>query len=146
MKSTRVGASLLALTLLVSGCGNADLSPEETARAFIAAVRSRDASRVLERLDATTRTHLDRMAELATDRVGGRRVIEAHELFQVVSVDVAFDVSETELIEQGESSARVKLVSPAGETAYLDMVREPEGWRVSMPALRDPGVANGEAP
>ncbi len=135
-----VGAGLVLSLLGPAGCGPVDPSPEETARAFIAAVRSRDPAAVLEYLDASTREYLERMAELATDRVGGRRVIEPVELLQVVSVDPDFDVAAARRLDTSTERTKVELTAPDGEIEVVELVREDERWRVALPALRDPGA------
>lgn len=149
--SLRLGLALLVLAPLASsfGCGAREATPDEVARRFVAAVRSRNSAAVIAQVDAATRKRLDQMAELATDRVGGRRVIEPVELLHVVEVDPTFDVDSAEVIERSETAARVKLTAPDGEIEVVELVHEDEGWRVRLPPLAElesSGVADPFAP
>lgn len=92
-------------------------------------------------LDADTRHHIERTAQIATDRVGGRRVIERSEVFQIVGVDRSFDVASSRVLEADEEKARVELTSPSGALAIIELRFEPAdekagtstGWKVSIP-------------
>ncbi len=125
----------------VAACQNSQTGPEEQARKFAVAVRSANTPVVLSLLDAETRTHVERTAEIATDRVGGRRVIEGSEVFQIVGVDRSFDVASTKLISADESEGRVELSSPSGKTTIVELRYEQAdeasgrkaGWRVRLP-------------
>lgn len=121
-------------------CGGADNSPEQSARNFIAAVRARNAEAVLAQLDQASREQLERMAEVATDRVGGRRVVEVEELLQVVSVDPEFDVDASSVIEQSDTAARVELVAPSGKKEIVSLVRQDGSWRVVLPGIAAPAA------
>lgn len=126
---------------LAPACENAEAGPEEQARRFAAAVRSANEAAVLDMLDDATRQHVDRTAQIATDRVGGRRVIEGAEVFQIVGVDRSFDVASSKVLSADEETAQVELTSPSGATAIVDLRYEPAdertgreaGWRVSLP-------------
>lgn len=130
-RSLTLALACLSLTAS-SACGGQSEDAEQAARAFISAVRSRDAGKVVARLDAPTRAKIDQMAELATDRVGGRRTVLAEEIVQVVSVDPDFDVAAVEVFELDADHVRVELTAPDGATEQVEMVREPEGWRVRL--------------
>jgi hypothetical protein len=138
-------ASLSACLILSASCQSAELGPDESARRFASAVRSSNASAVLEMLDAETRRHIERTAQVATDRVGGRRVVEAVEVFQIVSVDRSFDVASSQILESDAEHARVELTSPSGETAIIELRWEDDesakkgAWKVQIPL--PPGVA-----
>jgi hypothetical protein len=123
----------------LAGCENTEIGPEDRARRFAAAVRSANAPAVLDMLDAETRTHVDRTAQIATDRVGGRRVVETSEVFQITGVDRSFDVASTKLLSSDPSQAQVELISPSGQSAIIDLRYEEAdgkrdaGWRVHLP-------------
>ncbi len=135
---SRLAFGTLAGFLLV-GCQDSELGPEERARRFAAAVRSANTPAVLEMLDEPTRTHVERTAQIATDRVGGRRVVEASEVFQITGVDRSFDVASTKLLSSDPAQAQVELTSPSGQIAVIDLRYEEAvedrsaGWRVHLP-------------
>jgi len=132
-------ALVSAWLAVVAGCQSGEAGPEDKARRFASAVRSSNASAVLEMLDAETRRHIERTAQIATDRVGGRRVVETSEVFQIVGVDRSFDVESSRVLEADAEQARVELTSPAGTTAIIELHWEPEAadsaqgeWKVRL--------------
>jgi hypothetical protein len=120
------------------GCGGGEeAAPVTAARAFAAAAQRGDVKAMLPLVELRAARHLEQAAERASDHVGGRRVVEAHEMLQVVDVDSGFQIARAELVVADESSAQVKLVTADGREQLLELVHEEGAWRVrlALPAL-----------
>ena len=153
MNARRLACALALFVVSLGACQNTELGPEEQARRFAAAVRSANTPAVLDMLDADTRQHVERTAQIATDRVGGRRVVEGSEVFQIVGVDRSFDVASSKLLSMDEQQAQVELTSPSGQSTVIHLQYEaadPErdreaGWRVRVPLPEGMTTLRGNA-
>lgn len=135
----------LALALGLAACEPAEADPVDTAKAYNVAVRSGDSKRVLELIDASAVERIDSLAQGASDQVGGRRKVEAHEMLEVVDVERAFELSRAELLDNDGTVAHVALESTTGERHILELVYQGDRWRVKVP-LPGEAAASTETP
>lgn len=134
-----LGASMLCVaTGSLAGCGEEEPEPVRTAKDFVDAVRSGDADRVLALVDEETLTRVQIAAERASDQVGGRRSIELEEMFQVVQVDLRFQVASAELSSDDGENAVVTLTGADDSTHALPLVRQQGQWKVRLTLPRGP--------
>lgn len=130
-------ASIVGLVALLVACEPREADPVDTAKAYNVAVRSGDSKRVLELIDAEAVERIDSLAQGASDQVGGRRKVEAHEMLEVVDVERAFELSEAELLDSDGTVAHVALESTTGERHILELVYQGDRWRVKVPLPED---------
>jgi hypothetical protein len=91
-------------------------------------------------LDQESAARLDAAAAAASDHVGGRRIIEPHEILQIVDVPNSFQVARAELVVGDSESAQVKLTAADGSEHLVDLVNQDGSWRVRVAG---PGTSNG---
>ncbi len=137
MRST-IARITIGIVLLASGawavaCGGEEAAPVTAAKAYADAVARRDVDALLPLLERRAAERLASAAERASDQVGGRRVIEANEMLQIVDVDPRSQVARAELVEADATTARVRLVGADGKERLLDLVLEDGTWRVKIP-------------
>lgn len=128
---TVVRATLLLLAT-AAGCSGEEAAPVTAARAFAAAAQRGDIKAMLPLVERRASLRLQQAAERASDHVGGRRVVEAHEMLQVVDVDSGFQVARAELVTADDETAQVRLVTADGREQLLDVVHEEGAWRVRV--------------
>lgn len=134
----KIGALLVAVAVL-GGCGNDDPAPVIVAKKFAAAVQGGDAEQVLALAERAATEHLERVAERASDQVGGRRLIEPHEMLQVVDVDPSFQIAEAHMVGgDGVETAVVALTGADQKVHELTLVNEDGEWRVRVPVPAQP--------
>lgn len=124
----------VALVLgLVAGCERSEDASAQAARAFAAAIRRGDVRALVSLMDAEAVERLGAAAERAGDQVGGRRNIAPEEMLQVVGVDPTFQLASVEVVEQTDTTARVRLRGADGSEHILDLVLEGTQWKVRVP-------------
>jgi hypothetical protein len=133
-----IPALRLALLLLggvaSSACGDEEPAPVVTAKQFANAVRAGDVEQVMDLMDSQAVARLEDAAQRASDQVGGRRAVEAHEMLQIVDVDPSFQVKSAELTAADDSAAVVVLSGADGRTYDMQLVNEDGQWRVRIAA------------
>jgi hypothetical protein len=123
------------------GCGGSEeAAPVTAARAFASAAQRGDVKAMLPLIEQRAVERLQQAAERASDHVGGRRVVDAREMLQVVDVDSGFQVARAELIVADQQTAQVRLVTADGREQLIDLVHEDGAWRVrlALPPLTAP--------
>lgn len=130
----RLSVGVALATVLATGCGQDEPEPVVAAKAFTQAVRSANTERVLELVDEQTVARVAIAAERASDQVGGRRSIDPVEMFQVIDVDLRFQIKSAELVSQSGDEAVVSLTGADDTTRTLAMVRQQQTWRVRLSA------------
>ena len=134
MRTLAVGAALAALLLgSVGGCEGQQDGPTKAAETFARAARVGDMKALMTILEYNAVAQLEAAAERASDQVGGRRTIEAHEMLQVVDVDPRFELAQTEEIDNDGSIAHVRLIGTENEQHTITLVLEDGAWHVRIP-------------
>ncbi len=121
--------------VLCVGCSSSateEGAPVAAARAFARACRSSDVETLLPLLERKVVAQLESRAEQASDHVGGRRKIEAHEMLRVVEIDRMGAIIKAELIESDSERAEVRLTQADGKLHSLILVFEAGAWRVKI--------------
>ncbi len=129
-----VGAALI----LLCACADKEAAPVKAARAFSSAVARADVKALLELVDRGAVDRLERVAEQASNQVGGRRHIPAHEMMQIIDLDPTFQIGHAELVSLDGDVADVELQAADGSTHRLHLVREDGAWRVRIPIPNAP--------
>jgi hypothetical protein len=141
-------ATILGLALAGAlACGRKDPEPVKAAKAYASAMQRSDVKALIELLDRDAADRLQAAAARASDHVGGRRIIEPHEMLQIVDIPTSFQVAEAELVSGGDDSAQVKLVAADGTEHFIDLVMQDGRWRVRVngPGQRAEPVAGSDA-
>jgi hypothetical protein len=126
--------AVLALGLAAPSCAEDEDEPVTAARAFARALRSGETKALLPMLEPEVVARLEAAAERASDQVGGRRRIAAHEMLQAVGVDPLLEIALAQTVTREGDEAQVKLVATDGREWVLSMVRVDGSWRVRVPA------------
>jgi hypothetical protein len=106
---------------------------EATVKAFAAAAWANDIPALLATLDSAALARLAAAAEHASAQIGGRRNIEPHEMLGVVGIEPTFQLGKVEVDDVREDRATARLRAADGGVTVIELVREPEGWRVVLP-------------
>jgi len=133
-----VVAAVLAAAAIVAttDCdGKSDSTPEGAFRAFAAALQAtREDSEQLRRvhalLSAADRRELERRAQ-ASKRLGGDER-EGAEMLVTGRIEVAWVPKKIEVKKRTDRRAELAVTGPDRQRASVVMVREDEGWRVSL--------------
>jgi hypothetical protein len=140
----RALAFALASSVVAAGCGGD--TPEtravRTAKAFVTAVRTDNTKALVSLLEAQAVAELEGTAALASEHVGGRRTIEAHEMLQVVDLDPLFQVERVEVVDLDAQLAVVEVTATSGEKVSLTLIEEGGRWKVRVPSPASPGRAS----
>jgi len=129
-------ASILALSTLTDACGGpSDSSPEGAFKAFAAALQAaRDdpeqGDRVVALLAAADRRELQRRAD-ASKRLGGEARTPAS-LLVLGRAEIAWVPKKVSVAKRQDRRAEVVVTGPEKQRARVVMVREDDGWRVSL--------------
>jgi hypothetical protein len=120
--------------------GKSDSSPEGAFRAFAAALQatredSEQMQRVFALLSAADRRELERRAEAST-RLGGEER-EGAEMLATGRIQVAWVPKKIEVKKRADRRAELAVTGPNKQRARVVMVREDEGWRVSLGLAAD---------
>lgn len=138
----RVGGLIVVAVLVATAVfatadcdGKSDSSPEGAFRAFAAALQAtrEDAeqmNRVFALLSAADRRELERRAE-AAKRLGGE-AREGAEMLASGRIQVAWVPKRVEVKKRSDRRAELAVTGPDKQRARVVMVREDEGWRVSL--------------
>ncbi len=115
--------------------GKSDSTPEGAFRAFAAALQAtREDSEQLRRvhalLSAADRRELERRAQ-ASKRLGGDER-EGAEMLITGRIEVAWAPKKVEVKQRSDRRAELAVTGPDRQRARVVMVREDEGWRVSL--------------
>jgi hypothetical protein len=138
MKATDLRA--LVLVVLLAACGEKEAASVTAAKAYASAMQRGDVKALIPLLDQESAARLDAAAAAASDHVGGRRIIEPHEILQIVDVPNSFQVARAELVVGDSESAQVKLTAADGSEHLVDLVNQDGSWRVRVAG---PGTSNG---
>lgn len=126
----------LAVLLLAAACNSkSDSSPDGALRAFTAALTAtREDSDQLERvtdlLSTPDRRELERRAE-ASKRLGGEERTVS-EMLVLGRIQVAWVPRKIRVAKRTDRRAELDVTGPDKQRARVVMVREDEGWRVSL--------------
>ncbi len=142
-------AILLAISLMSAGMAACSREPQpvQVARRYAQAMRSGDTAMLFPLLERELVSKLEAAAERASEQVGGRRNIDAHEMLHIVDVDAYFQVASAELLDDDEdTSARVKLIGTDRSEHIVVLGYEDGAWRVRIanplgePSLGEPSL------
>ncbi len=131
----------LVLVVVLAACGEKEAEPVTAAKAYASAMQRGDVKALIPLLDRDSADRLTQAAAAASDHVGGRRIIEPHEMLQIVDVPNSFQVAKAELVAGDSESAQVKLTAADGSEHLVDLVQQDGTWRVRVAAPGKP-VAN----
>ena len=129
----RMAVTVLAAGAMASSCGAEEPAPVVAAKKFASAVQRGDVEAFLELVEAPVAERLSSAAERASDQVGGRRNVEAHEMMEIVDVDPRFQVAKAELVSGDLTQATVRLTGADDTTHDLGLVNEDGQWHVVVP-------------
>jgi hypothetical protein len=128
----RLGAALLATTLLAgAGCGRGE-DPEAAVDALIAAARAGDRAAVYARFGPRTRARVDGLLSSA-QRTGGTRMLRPEDLVTVGWLPPAWEPAGTRLLRREGTEAEVEVFSASGERQAIKTVQEGKTWKVELP-------------
>lgn len=128
-------ASLALLALLaLAGCSADNASPAGAVKAFRAAMASLEADKAYALLAPATQKQLKSQAGKATLQTGGRHQLKPEEMLLLGLLQPKRKVDKVEVVEEGETRARVKLTSGGkGEhSEELELVKVQGGWRILL--------------
>lgn len=125
-------ATLVAVLLLVVGCGGPGRSPESAVRALAEAAEDGDVDAVMKRLGPSTRARLEADARRAAEQAG-RRELDAKDLLAAGWTTPRFRLVEVRLVERRDHRAVVQTRGSHGESERVELVEEPDGWKVELP-------------
>lgn len=135
----------LVLVALLAACGEKEAEPVTAAKAYASAMQRGDVKALIQLLDRDSAERLTQAAAAASDHVGGRRIIEPHEMLQIVDVPDSFQVAKAELVAGDDQSAQVRLTAADGSEHLVELLNQDGAWRVRVagPGVPVPSAVNG---
>lgn len=138
-RTAALASAVVCFGGLLGSCGGD--APEaravRTAKAFVSAARADNTKALVPLVESSAVTELERAAARASEHVGGRRTIEAHEMLQIVDLDPLFQVERVEVVDLDAQLAVVEVTSTSGEKVSLTLVDEDGRWKVRVPSPSD---------
>jgi hypothetical protein len=139
-------AALAAAALLLPVACTRDLGPEATYRALTRAVADRDEGAAWALLSRSTQRWLENRAREAARAAPG---VVAPGARQLLLGDAALTVAPPSVIELVRNDGKVAVLrvrSPGGAPAEVELVREGGAWKVDIGSPRSPGPAAPTGP